>query len=57
MVVFSGEVSKGGETKEETIGSKEDKMVMRQIERDAQYSFNVSIIFHFLWKWSVRKFS
>ncbi|KAF8360520.1 hypothetical protein PRIPAC_87443 [Pristionchus pacificus] len=41
----SGEVSKGGETKEETIGSKEDKMVMRQIERDAQYSFNeLSII-------------
>lgn len=46
MVYFSGEVSKGGETKEETIGSKEDKMVMRQIERDAQYSFNVRIHFN-----------
>ncbi|GMR36378.1 hypothetical protein PMAYCL1PPCAC_06573 [Pristionchus mayeri] len=37
-------VSKG-ETKEETMGSKDDKMVMRQIERDAQYSFSeLSII-------------
>ncbi|GMS84156.1 hypothetical protein PENTCL1PPCAC_6331 [Pristionchus entomophagus] len=42
---ITGDASKGNETKEETIGSKEDKMVMRQIERDAQYSFSeLSII-------------
>ncbi|GMT14509.1 hypothetical protein PFISCL1PPCAC_5806 [Pristionchus fissidentatus] len=41
----TGEPVKSVDGKEENTGSKEDKMVMRQIERDSQYSFSeLSII-------------